>query len=130
MKAHFVTFYSPGTFVAEQTTKPINSWDVQKACKMARKIVERYDAKPYAFTFSTRERGAKDLDSKETKRSGRYFLGGRIMTLDEVKKEMPDQTILITNMEINKFEKIVVNDNSWRSVQPLGKNDTVLPWEK
>lgn len=28
MEAHFVTFFSPGTFVAEDTTKPIDSWNL------------------------------------------------------------------------------------------------------
>ena len=27
MKAHFVTFYSPGTFVSETTERPIARWD-------------------------------------------------------------------------------------------------------
>jgi len=26
IQKHFVTFYSPGTFVAETTEKPIKSW--------------------------------------------------------------------------------------------------------
>ena len=42
MKAHFVTFSSPGTFVHEETTKPIGSWDTEKAIEMAREITERH----------------------------------------------------------------------------------------
>lgn len=130
MKKHFVTFLSPGTFVHEETTKPIESWDVQLASKMAKSITERHGAKPFAFTFSTRERGDKDLDSKVAKKSGRYFLGGRVMTLDEVEKEMPKAQILIGNMRVNKWNKIVVNTNSYRIVQPLEKDDTVLEWKQ
>lgn len=126
MKQHFVTFLSPGTFVHEETTKPIASWDTKEAVKMSEKIVERYGAKPFAFVFSTRERGDKDLDSKVTKRSGRYFLGGRVLTLAQVKKEMPKESILIGNMECNKIARVVVNTNSWRSVQPLESDDVVL----
>jgi hypothetical protein len=37
MKKNFVIFYSPGTFFAEDTTEPIDSWDVEKAKKMAKK---------------------------------------------------------------------------------------------
>ncbi len=44
MQKHFVTFYSPGTFVSEETTNPIGSWDVAAAMKMAHGIVERYAA--------------------------------------------------------------------------------------
>ena len=56
MKAHFVTFYSPGTFVAETTTKPIPSWDVDLAVAMASDIRERHGALAYGFRFSTRAR--------------------------------------------------------------------------
>lgn len=93
---------------------------------MAKKITERHGAKPFAFTFSTRERGDKDLDSKVTKESGRYFLGGRVMTLAEVEREMPKEEILIGNMRSNHWDKIVLNTNSWRIVQPLEKDDVVL----
>ena len=129
MKAHFVTFYSPGTFFAEQTTHPIDSWDVEKAKKMARKIVERYNATPYGFSFSTRERGEKDLDSKVSKRSGMYYLGGKVETLAQVKKRATqDDRILISNMEGNGWNRIITNDNSWRVTQPLRNGDVVLDW--
>jgi hypothetical protein len=52
--AHFVTFLSPGTFVAEDTTRPIESWDVKQAMKMADDIHERHGA--------TRSRGPEDRD--------------------------------------------------------------------
>jgi len=126
MKAHFVTFLSPGTFVYEETTKPIDSWDVSKACEMSHSIKERHGAVPFAFVFSTRERGEADLDSKVTKRSGRYYLGGRVMTLAEVEKEMPKEQILISNMRNNKIDRVVVNTNSWRSINPVGEDDVVL----
>lgn len=127
MKKHFVTFYSPGTFVAEESTKPIDAWDVDKAVKMARKVSERYNAKPYGFRFSTRERGKDDLDSKVTKRSGLYWLGGKVETLAQVKARATEKDrILVSNMECNKYERIVTNDNSWRWTMPLEKGDVVL----
>jgi hypothetical protein len=126
MKAHFVTFISPGTFFAENTTKPIKAWDVEEAIRMSGGITERYGAKPFAFQFSTRERTDRELDSKTTQNSGRYFLGGRVLTLAEVKKQMPKEDILIGNMERNGIKRVVVNDSPWRSVQPLESNDVVL----
>ena len=129
MQKHFVTFYSPGTFVAETTDKPIDSWDVEAAQKMAHGIVERYSATPYGFQFSTRGRGPDDLDSKEIARSPFYHLGGRVETIDDVRKRAdPKESILLSNMEGNGWDKIVVNDNSWRSTRPLGKDDVLLDW--
>ena len=47
MEKHFVTFYSPGTFAAETSRKPIESWDVDKAVAMSKEIKERHGALPY-----------------------------------------------------------------------------------
>lgn len=125
--AHFVTFLSPGTFVAEDTTKPIESWDVDEAVKMARGVKERHGAVPYGFYFSTRERTEDALDSKEAARSDFYYLGGRVETLAEIEARAdPKESILRSNMRCNGWDRVVVNDNSWRWTQPLHKGDTVL----
>ena len=130
VEKHFVTFYSPGTFVAEETTKPIASWDIAMATKMARDVVERYNATPYGFQFSTRSRGDDDLDSKETATSPFYHLGGKIETLAEVEaRNDPKEEILRSNMRGSGIDQIVVNDNSWRSVKPLGKDDVLLDFK-
>jgi hypothetical protein len=127
MRKHFVVFFSPGTLFAEQTEKPIESWDVDKAVKLAKSIKERYDARPYGFQFITKARSAKDLDSKVIERSGMYFLGGKVETIQEIEaRNDPKEEILRSNMRSNGFDKVVVNDNSWRWTQPLGKNDKVL----
>ncbi len=130
MKAHFVTFLSPGTFVHEETTNPIDSWDVAKAKKMARTITERHGATPFAFYFSTRKRGVRDLDSKEVVHSGRYYLGGVIETLEEVEaRQDPKEDILRCNMRANKWHRIIINKNSWRVTQPFEDDDVLLEWE-
>lgn len=127
MKKHFVTFYSPGTFVAETSERPIDSWDVNTAMEMAHDITERYNATPWGFRFTTRGRGPDDLDSKEIARSVLYHLGGRIETLAEVEaRNDPKEAILRSNMRGNGWNTIIINDNSWRSTQPLGKDDVVL----
>ena len=129
VQAHFVTFYSPGTFVAEDSTLPIDSWDVIVAKKMAVGIKERHGATPYGFRFTTRSRGPKDLDSKVTATSGMYYLGGKVETLAQVKaRATKDDRILISNMEINRWERIITNGNSWSWTQPLEATDIVLDW--
>lgn len=129
VEKHFVTFYSPGTFVSEERTKLIDSWDVDAACEMAHGVVERYGATPFAFQFSTRARGADDLDSHEVARSKTYHLGGRVETLAEVEaRNDPKEEILRSNMRGNGYDRIIVNDNSWRSTQPLREGDIVLDW--
>ena len=127
VEKHFVTFLSPGTFVAEETTRPVESWDVETAKAMARDVKERYDATPYGFYFSTRARDDDELDSRMTKRSGVYYLGGKVMTIAQLKgRGDPHDLILIRNMENNGWRRIIENTNSWKWTQPLNKDDTVL----
>ena len=130
MKKHFVTFLSPGTFVAEQTTKEIDAWDVDQAIEMSRSISERYGAKPYGFYFTTRSRADDELDSRVTERSGTYYLGGKIETIDDVRaRNDPSERILLSNMECNGWNRIIVNTNSWKVTQPFGDGDTLLEFE-
>ncbi len=128
MKQHFVTFLSPGTFVAEDSTLPVDSWDVEQARKMAADVRERYDARPYCFYFTTRSRGPKDLDSKEMKRSGTYYLPHcRVETLADVKRRNdPKEKILLSNMERNGWKKIATTTSGWKWTQPFEKNDVLL----
>ena len=127
MQQHFVTFYSPGSFVAEETTKPIDEWNVDQAVEMARGIRERYNALPYGFRFSTRERGPNDLDSHVSARGPMYYLGGKVETLEQVKaRATAEDGILIRNMEGNGYSRIITNTNSWKWTQPLKDDDVVL----
>ena len=106
MKKHSVKFLSPGTFVSEQSTLEIDSWDIKKAVQMSKTITERHGAKPYGFRFVTRERKKNELDSKEVKWSGIYYLGGKILTLEDVvDRNDPNDKILISNMRINEWDK-------------------------
>lgn len=130
IKKHFVTFYSPGTFTAETTAREVKKWDIEEAQKMAHSITERYGATPYAFQFSTVGRGTKDLHAKEIASSPLYYLGGRVETLAEVEaRNDPKEGILRSNMRGNGWDRIIVNDNSWRVTRPLEKTDVVLDWK-
>ena len=131
MKKHFVEFYSPGTFVHEVSEKEIDSWDVQTAMDMAKTIKERHGAVPFGFRFHTRERKNTELDSKVTKTSNMYYLGGKFETLEEVKARATKQdSILISNMECNNWNQIITNTNSWKITQPLLPGDIILDWSK
>ncbi len=131
MEAHFVTFYSPGTFVSETTEKPIASWDVETAKTMARDIRERYGAAPYGFQFTTRGRTKDELDSKVVSKSPFYYLGGKVETLAEVEaRASASDRILLDNMRGNGYARIITNNNSWRWTAPLKDGDVVLEWEQ
>lgn len=130
MQQHFVTFYSPGTFVHEETVKPIISWDIDVAMTMARGIVERHGATPFAFRFTTRVRDDDELDSRELSVSRKYFLGGEILTRGEIEaRNDPADAILIANMRGNNITRVVKNRNSFTSTHMLDDDDIVLYFE-
>ena len=126
MKKHFVTFYSPGTFVAEQTTKCVASWDIKKAVEMVAGIEERYGAKPYGFQFHTKKRGFGDFDPKESERGPFYYVNCRVQTLQDVEAEGPDSATLAQNMRSNKWDRVVTTIGGYKWTQPLKEGDVVL----
>jgi hypothetical protein len=59
-----------------------------------------------------------------------YYLGGKVETLAQVKKRATEKdSILVSNMECNKWNKIITNNNSWSITLPLEKGDVVLEWK-
>ena len=53
----------------------------------------------------------------------------KVETLKMIKKRNdPKETILVSNMRCNGWNRVIVNDNSWRCVQPLNKGDEILSW--
>ena len=125
MHKHFVTFYSPGTFMAETSDRLIASWDIAEAVRMSQDIKERYGATPYAFRFTTWGRKDDELDSREIERSPTYFLGGKIKTLEDVEATQPG-TILARNMRTNGYARVITTTEGWRWTQPLNDRDVVL----
>lgn len=116
MKKHYVTFLSPGTFVHEETTREIESWDVDNAVRMASEITERYGSKPFGFRFSTKERGDSDFEPRVTARSGTHFLRGRLMTAEDLEAEGDERNkTLVSNMRINGWNVIIRTETPWRS---------------
>ncbi len=125
---HFVHFLSPGTFVAETTVKEIDAWDCDEAMRMADAIVERHAATPYAFYFTTKERGEEDFDSRRTEKSSTYHLGGELLTVEDIEKENNrDNAILLSNMRSN-HTKVVRNTNSWLHHAAFEEGDVLLKY--
>ncbi len=124
MKRHFVTFYSPGTFVGEQSTKEIESWDPEKAREMMADIEARYGATPYGFRFTTRKRGMRQLDSEVVETSGMYYVDCKVQTLEDVQAD--GAHVLADNMRINHWDRVVTTTKGWAWSQPLQEGDVVL----
>ena len=124
MKQDFVTFYSPGTMVAEHRTIEIASWNVTKALEMMTDIEERHGARPYGFMFMTKKRGFRDFEPKVIKRSGMYYVNCKVQTLEDVEADGP--VVLAQNMRSNGWDRVVTTTEGWLWTQPLQEGDTVL----
>jgi hypothetical protein len=112
---HYVTFRSPGTFMSEDTTRPIGEWDTRVAIRLSHDIVERHGARPYGFRFTTMlesgdipdgRGGSLKVLPKELKRSGFHFIGGEVLALADVERRFPEKRILISNMRGNGYERV------------------------
>jgi hypothetical protein len=135
-REHSVTFYSPGMLFAESSSVPIDSWSPALAVGLAEKIVERYGAKPYGFRFETHivadaipdgEGGTLEVKPRPVTKSGLYFLGGRIETIDVVNaRAAPDESILRSSMLCNGYWIVCVNTNSYKSVHPFEETDFIV----
>jgi len=127
VKKNYVTFYSPGTMVAETTKREVSSWNVDKALKMMEDIKERHGATPYGFCFTTMKRGLRDFEPKETARSGMYYVNCKVQTLEEMEKtHNPAESTLLQNMKTNGWDKIVTTTSGWTWSHPLQDGDIVL----
>lgn len=136
MRAHYVTFYSPGTLFAESTTKEIAEWNPKVAVGMAETVLERYGATPYAFEFSTRivagpipdgEGGTLAVEPKTVETSGKYFLGAKLETLDEIEtRNLENESILVSNMTCNEWPIMATTTHRFRSTQPFTEKDFVV----
>jgi hypothetical protein len=135
-RKHFITFYSPGTFFSESTCKSIPEWDVPLAVKMAGEIVERYDAKPFGFKFSTsiisdpvpdEEGGLLQVEPKMIASSGMYHINGRLRTYDDVVNDNSEKDrILRLNMRCEDSCIVVETRNSYLSTHSFFEEDFVV----
>ena len=127
MKKNFAIFLSPGTFVSEENRVQVESWDVDIAVDMARKIKQRHGAVPYGFYFEEWESG--EWEPKCIKSSNMYYLGGTVKTLADI-PDTQENRILRSNMVNNHYSRVIENTNSWKVTLPLKKDDVVLEFTK
>ena len=112
----YVTFYYPGILMNEKEVKLISS--------RRDKIEIPKGSFGYRFfdRIETRVDG-ETLKGKPKNHSGIYYLG-RKMSLAEVKKELPKEKILISNMEGNGYKYVVKTIRG--NFQPFEKRDKII----
>lgn len=113
----YVEFLYQGIFQSESSSQEVKNRDIKNLCAPGR---------AYAFKFYD----ILEIEEDDTLcKSGRldvspaYFLGGRILTLKDVRREMPTEKILISNMSGNGYARVVMSS---RGTYPMSKGDVLL----
>jgi hypothetical protein len=116
MKKTYVEFYYPGSFMSESSSHEVESRDRPASIPV----------NAYAYSFYDREEtvvdGEKLVGLIKNRSPMTYF--GQTMTIDEVKRNVPNCNILVSNMECNGWEKVV--RTKLGNFQPLNEGDVVL----
>jgi hypothetical protein len=121
--AHKVEYEFPGSFFPESSSRDIRVRDPRLAVELAPEGA-------YAFAFYDVADDLPDLgpeyavSRKPQNRSARYFIDGRLVTIDDVLALPGDHDILISNMRANEFERVVrCRTGNW---QPFGDDDELI----
>jgi len=122
--------------MAESSVRPIESWSPETAAAMSRTITERHGAIPYGFRFETRvvadpipdgEGGTLEVEPKTVESSGMYYLGGVVETIADVEaRHDPKESILLSNMQCNGYDRVITTTNGYRWTQPFEPGDHVV----
>jgi len=135
MRKHYVDFLSPGTFVSEESSAPIEDWDTHKAAQMATHILERYGARPYAFRFRTMltrdplpdgEGGLFQVQPKEVAKSGLHFICGEVIRYDDIPDDDKARRILKANMRNTDCALAVETRNGYRHTAYYSSADCIV----
>lgn len=119
----YAEYLMPGSFFPEETTKELEQRSVEEAITKAPES---------AFCFVLYDRDYVPLDESQAKvvgkvevagpvknESGRYYLGGKVYTVAQLKKAYPDKDILISNIEGNGYtHAIQTHLGNWQHFEP------------
>ena len=117
MQKTYVEILYPGAFVSETEVRPVQSRDPTKV---------QAPKNCFGYRFFDREEvvsGDEVLAGKPKNYSGIHYFG-RVMTLDEVKAEVPNFSTLVNNMQGNKWDKVV--RTRCGNFQPFTSLDTIV----
>jgi hypothetical protein len=112
----YIEFYFPGSFVSETDVKPIASRSLPVVLPLG----------AYAYRFFSRqevELNGEILRGKAHDYSPMTYFG-KALTLSEVKALDGDYRILISNMECNRWDRVVRTVRG--NFQPLKDGDVVI----
>jgi len=135
MKQLGVIYYSPGTFCSEENYVSVERFNLPEIVEKAKRIIQRHGATPYGFMLTKHITGEDvlvdghmlKLQSKETFRSGMFYITGKVMKLQDIPDTEENHTLRF-NMKISDVQAVVENNNSYRFTGEFTKRDFVVNW--
>jgi hypothetical protein len=129
---YYAKFLFPGLLFSESERVELKNHSSQEALKKMPKnafAFELYDVETRSYVLSETETHDKLGDDAITKdktvnRSGVFYPGGVLFTLEEVKSMGKKYSILASNMEGNCWDPVVKTTAG--NFQPFEKNDVIL----
>lgn len=122
---HMVTFWLPGSFFSEDTAAEIPERTIAAAVAVAPDAAyafQFFDSPVVDFEFDAERFAVLPVPQNK---SGTYYLGGQVYTLDEVKGMLPAENTLIGNMEGNGWPVVIKSPNGrWFPFEP---GDQLVP---
>jgi hypothetical protein len=126
----YALYFCPGTLFAETDQRLLETGTIEEACRIAKNIEVRHGARPYGFDIITKlvsspiddgRGGTMEVQPKEIKRQGRYYLGGTLIKYDEVD---PTSTMVFNMKGECLFAIEIVN--RYKSVQFFRQQDSIV----
>ena len=116
---HYLETYYPGFLVSDTSVEEVDHRDPKRV---------ELDDRAYAFRFFDRTvtttPDGEALMGKPKNHSGLIFPEGRVMTPEDVERDMPGEKILISNMRCNGYKRVV--HTKFGQTFPLNDEDVVL----
>lgn len=100
MIKHYVEFAYPGLFVSETESRKVKS----------RTTPSNIPKDSFAYRFycvEEKQSGERTLRSDRFNISGWHYVGGEVLTPEEVAKKYPNEGILLSNIRNNDIKRIV-----------------------
>ena len=113
----FVEFLFPGSVIPEKEVRQVENRDIPEVPEGA-----------FVYSFFDLNRtvvGKEEFWGSRNNHSGKVYPNAQILTVQDVKDQIPNSDILVANMEGNGWDRVVRTRRG--NFQPFNEGDSVTP---
>lgn len=122
VRTTYVEFLYPGLLMSESSSQEVASRDLLKLEVPENAFGFRFFD---VLSMTVEVEGEEvELTSKTLNKSATHYYGGTVYTAAQIKRQFPDEKILISNIEGNRYKKVIkCRTGNW---QPFQKDDVLV----